>query len=111
MEPQTIKIDEIEYVRKDSIAQPDIIGDVKIVILQRGWVMVGRLEEVSDTKLKLHNASSIRRWGTKQGLGEIAKNGPLANTILDKCNGIVEFHPVTVIATIACEESKWKPSL
>lgn len=111
MEPQTIKIDEIEYVRKDSISKPDIVGDVKIIILQRGWVMVGRLVRTPDENYRLLNASSIRRWGTTQGLGQIAKDGLTKDTKLDKCHGVVEFHPLTMIASIACEESKWTPSL
>ncbi len=37
-EPKTLKIDDIEYVRADSVK--DFDGDIKIVILQRGWIMV-----------------------------------------------------------------------
>lgn len=85
-------------------------GNIKIVILQRGWVMVGRFErEGSDCRL--HNASIIRSWGTTRGLGEIALNGPTANTKLDPTNGVVEFDYLTVIATIECQEEKWSNAL
>lgn len=103
-------INGVDYVRKDSNKQEDIKGDFKIVVLQRGWVMVGRLER-KDSECKLHQASVIRSWGTKKGLGELAKEGPQTNTILDKCYGIVEFDYLTVVCSIACEVKKWQSVL
>jgi hypothetical protein len=110
---QTTNINEIEvngvqYVRKDSVTVTnEFKGDLKIVILQRGWVMVGKFER-NGSECKLHNASVIRTWGTNKGVGELAANGPLTNTKLDPCNGVVEFDYLTVVATISCNESKWK---
>lgn len=99
-----IRIDEVEYVRQEAS------GNIKIVILQRGWVMVGRLER-EGSECKLHDASVIRAWGTTSGLGEIAAGGPTSSTKLDRCNGVVEFDWLTVVAAIACEESKWASAL
>lgn len=96
------------YAGKDAVKEPS--GDLKIVILQRGWVMIGRLER-DGSDCKLHNASVIRRWGTTQGLGELALKGKLADTQLDKCNGLVEFDWLTVVATISVDESKWEKEL
>lgn len=109
MKPETIKIDEVEYVRKDSM-NTTIIGNIKIVILQRGWVMVGYFER-NGNDCKLSKASVIRSWGTTKGLGEIAVGGPTSSTKLDKCHGLVEFDYLTVVAQVACEESKWKTAL
>lgn len=81
-------------------------GDIKIVVLQRGWCLVGRLER-NGSECKLHNASVIRCWGTTKGLGEIAGEGPKISTKLDKCNGLVEFDYLTVVCAITCKESKW----
>ena len=81
-------------------------GDLKIVVLQRGWVMVGRLER-NGSECKLHNASVIRCWGTTKGLGEIAQEGPKSSTKLDKCGGTVEFDYLTVVCAITCKESVW----
>ena len=88
----------------------ELNGDLKIVILQRGWVMVGRFERF-ENDCKLHNASVIRVWGTTGGLGEIASNGPTSSTKLDPCNGLVEFDYLTVVAMISCNEEKWKKCL
>ena len=81
-------------------------SEIRIVILQRGNVIVGRYER-DGQYCKLHDASVIRLWGTTRGLGELAANGPTANTKLDPCNGLVEFHELTVVCTIACNPSKW----
>lgn len=107
--PESIKIDEVEYVRKDSL-NTTITGNIKIVILQRGWIMVGYFER-SGNDCKLSKASVIRSWGTTKGLGEIALGGPTSSTKLDKCHGLVEFDYLTVVAQVACEESKWKNAL
>jgi hypothetical protein len=109
MKPETIRIDEVEYVRKDSI-NDSITGNIKIVILQRGWVMVGYFERTGND-CKLSKASVIRKWGTTKGLGEIAGNGPTKDTVLDKCYGVVEFDYLTVVAMISVEESKWQTKL
>jgi hypothetical protein len=100
-----------KYLLADSV-QPaaQFNGDTKIVVLQRGWVMVGKLEKTG-SDCKLHNASVIRAWGTTKGLGEIAAEGPKSSTKLDKCNGLVEFDSLTVVCSIACNEEKWKNAL
>ena len=105
--PEVIKIDEVEYVRKDSM--PKATGEIRIVILQRGWVVVGRFSQVG-SNCKLTNANIIRTWGTTKGLGEIAMNGPTSKTVLDRSPEI-NFHELTVIAMINCVESAWNTKL
>jgi hypothetical protein len=109
------KIDEVvikgrKYVPADTVKIKEFNGTTKIVILQRGWVMVGKFER-KGSDCKLHNASVIRSWGTTKGLGEIAANGPTSKTILDKTYGVVEFDYLTVVAALSVEESKWKASV
>ena len=84
-------------------------SDVRIVILQRGWVMVGRYKQEGD-ECTLSDCSTIRIWGTTKGLGEIAEGGPTASTKLDK-QPTARFHLLTVIATIDAVESKWRKHL
>ena len=100
----SVVIDGQEYdlVKSVSGSAPD----VRIVILQRGWVMVGRFSrEGSDCVLR--DASVIRLWGTEQGLGQLAENGPTSKTKLDRCHGKVQFDWLTVVAPIGCKESSW----
>lgn len=77
-----------------------------ILVLQRGWVVVGDLTSEDDSKVHLDNASVIRRWGTSKGLGELALEGPKHGTVLDPC-GVVEAHPLAIVLRIPCEASKW----
>jgi hypothetical protein len=98
------------YVAKESVVEKDTNSDIKIVVLQRGWIVVGRFSR-EGTQCQLSNASVIRQWGTTQGLGEIAEGGPTATTKLDKCRGVVKFDYLTVILTIDCEAGKWQSKL
>ena len=102
-----ITIEGKDYVPADSVQEYD--GDIKIVILQRGWVMIGRFER-DGNDCKLHNASVIRKWGTTKGLPELCL-GKTNDTVLDKCFGVVEFDYLTVIATLAVKEEVWEKLL
>lgn len=82
--------------------------DIRIVILQRGWVFVGRFSQ-DGTRCRLDEASCIRVWGTTRGLGELVQ-GPTGSTKLDPA-GEVSFHELTVVATLKCEASKWAQHL
>jgi len=108
MSLKEISLDGVKYIKADSIQQ--VPTNIKIVVLQRGWVLIGRFEK-DGTHCKLHNASVIRSWGTTKGLGELAESGKLKDTKLDKCNGLVEFDILTVVLTISVNEDKWKSEL
>jgi len=79
---------------------------MKICVLLSGWVLVGNLERDGDEYI-LTQGSVIRRWGTTEGLGELAMKGPLPETKLDK-TPLVKFHKTQMIFSISCDESKWK---
>ena len=99
---QEIVIDGTTYVPKGS---QSFTGDIKIVILQRGWVYVGRFSR-NGNDCQLTNASCIRTWGTTKGLQELV-NGVTSKTVLDKCDGVVEFDWLTVVHTITVNPEKW----
>lgn len=100
--PQSVVVDGRTYVLQPSPSA------IKIVILQRGWVMIGRWSRDGDD-CSLDNAHVIRQWGTKKGIGELV-GGPTSSTVLDPA-GHVEFHILTVVATIDAEESAWASRL
>jgi|LakMenE18May11ns_1017448.scaffolds.fasta_scaffold8996020_1 hypothetical protein len=100
---QEIVIDGTTYVPKSSAV--NYTGDIKIVILQRGWVYIGRFSREGND-CKLTNASCIRTWGTSKGLQELV-NGATSKTVLDKCEGVVEFDWLTVVHTITVNPDKW----
>lgn len=81
------------------------LSPISIVILDRGFVLVGAAVVDGDWVVTT-NASIIRRWGTTKGLGELAANGPLENTKLDPI-GTVRSPLRALIGLVACEPSKW----
>ncbi len=103
MKANEVVVDGIVYVPKTPAS-----SSVKIVILQRGWVMVGRWSRDGDM-CSLDDASVIRIWGTTRGLGELV-TGPTSTTKLDPA-GHVEFHILTTVVVIDAEEAKWAASL
>jgi len=78
---------------------------VQIVILQRGWVVVGHAYKSPD-RVRVDNAAVIRRWGTTKGLGELAEKGPLGETVLDSCPP-VQTHPLVVVAMMEATANAW----
>lgn len=78
----------------------------QIVVLQRGWVVVGEMTKEGNACV-LHNASVIRRWGTSNGLPELAEFGPLPETKLEKATHPIRFHYMTVVLTLECSK-KWR---
>lgn len=96
------------FKKNKSAPQEKDMG-ISIVILQRGWVMVGYLTKKGHDCI-LEKASVIRNWGTSNGLGEIVINGPTSSTKLDKC-GVVRFHELTSIAIMQGEKCKWEKHL
>lgn len=80
-----------------------------IIVLQRGWIMVCELQsrDWDSLFLKATKCATIRRWGTSAGLGELAKSGPLRDTILDKETD--QQIPVFSIVKgpMECDEKGW----
>ena len=100
---ETISVNGVEYVRKDAVL--DTAGDVKIAVLDRGFVYVGRVGYEGDF-LILTNARNIRKWGTTKGLGELV-NGPRADTVTDAV-GTVRAPLRALISLIDVVGAKWK---
>jgi len=103
-EPNTIKINEVEYIRKG--LDDETKGDIKIAVLDRGFVYVGRVSDVDDNFLVLTSAKNVRKWGTSKGLGELV-NGPLPGTVLDPV-GTVRVPFRALMHLIDVSQSKWK---
>ncbi len=77
----------------------------KIVVLHRGWIVVGNVS-TSENEVLVEGGHVIRRWGTTEGLGEIAIKGPLPQTKLDKIPTL-RVHCLGVVLTLDCNQEKW----
>jgi hypothetical protein len=104
--PNSIKIDSVEYVRADSVKP--FGGDIKIVVMDRGFVYVGETKVEGDWVL-MTRAKNIRKWGTSRGLGELTK-GPLGGTVLDSV-GSLKAPMRALIHIINVDSEKWTASL
>ena len=95
-----INLNGVEYISANKSE------DIRIVILQRGWVFIGRYSQ-SGNECMLTDAKNYRYQGGKQGFGFVANNGPSSDCKLDPCELPIKFHPLTVIATLDCNGDKW----
>jgi hypothetical protein len=77
------------------------MAETKIVVLDRGFVYVGKVADEGDN-IKISKARNIRRWGTTRGLGELAIGGPTKDTTLDDV-GTVLAPKRAVIHLIECK--------
>jgi hypothetical protein len=82
-----------------------------ICVLPRGWVKCGYVERTTDPvgrpMVTLSRSATVRQWGTEQGLGQLAFEGPIKDkTILDPSDEIV-VPAENILFSIPCDESKW----
>ncbi len=92
--PQTMMIDNVKYIREDSVPTGEI-GEKRIIVADRGWVFVGDCIDNDDGSVTINNAKNIRRWGTDRGLGQLV-NGPLENTVTDDYGTVKTVAIVTI---------------
>lgn len=86
--------------------QPTIEHGLKIVVLDKGFVYVGRVTTDGEW-VHIANAHNIRRWGTTQGLGQLALSGPTTSTELDAVGTVkAPFHALQHL--IAVTADAWK---
>jgi hypothetical protein len=99
---KVITVDGVEYRH---VAAP---SEVRIVVLQRGWIVVGRWAQDGD-EVVVRDASVVRFWGTTRGLGELF-DGPTKTTKLDPA-GTVRANAAAVVLTIDVDAEAWAEHL
>ena len=92
----------------DSAPAPPLtsVDGFGIVIADRGHIWVGELKD-SGEWIAIRRARAVRKWGTQNGINELAANGPLEDTKLDAPASLLWVRKRAVIACIPSEESKW----
>lgn len=58
--PNTIKIDDVEYVRSDLCVQP-VSGTRAVIVVDRGWIFAGDVIR-ENGRIKLSRAIHVFRW-------------------------------------------------
>jgi len=92
--PNTLMIDDVKYIREDSVRALEI-GDKRIIVADKGWVFVGDCIDNADGSVTIYNTKNIRRWGTTRGLGELI-HGPLVDTVVDDYGTVKTIAIVTI---------------
>lgn len=80
-------------------------NELAIVVADRGWVWVGMACHEGDF-IEIADARCVRRWGTTQGLAQLATFGPQSDTKLESPS-TVRVPVRSVVAVIPCEADKW----
>jgi hypothetical protein len=60
-----------------------LVSRWEIVVLDRGWVLVGFVKGHANGDLRISQGAVIRVWGTTKGLGQLAFEGAQPATKLD----------------------------
>ncbi len=68
--PDTMMIDDIKYVREDSV-QSTPAGPRAVLVLDSGWVFAGDVED-DEGRIRLSNAVQVRHWSSVGFEGMIA---------------------------------------
>lgn len=93
-----IIVDGVRFIRA-------VDGPIKIVVMERGFVYVGKVVNGTDGVVTIHGARSIIRWGTTGHLGGLV-DGPLVETRLGApC--VVTTRIQQVIHTIEVNQNGW----
>lgn len=71
MSDERITVNGVEYVRAD-LAEPSRPGKRYVVVLDRGWIVAGDVEEI-DGRLKITRALHVRKWD------DVGFDGMIAN--------------------------------
>lgn len=96
---ESVLIDGVRYVRE---REP---SEIKILVLQRGWVVVGRITR-EGSQVVFSGGHVVRRWGTTAGIGQLAKEGPLPDTVLDQYER-GSCHELAIVVEFDCEVGRW----
>ncbi len=101
------ELKEISRMFFEKSTQPkDPGGAMRIVVLDRGWVVVGELT-LKDNEYILLNSRVIRKWGTTDGLMQLANHGPTDKTVLEEI-GTIRFNAQSVVLQFEVEDkTKW----
>ena len=70
MKPETIKIDEVTYVRSDAV-KPRILGTRAVVVVDRGWIFAGDVTRANG-RIRLSRAIHVFKWESVGFAGMIA---------------------------------------
>jgi len=82
-------------------------GDIKIVVLDKGWVYVGEFDDSDPDFVVIRSARHFIRWGTSMGLTELI-SGPTSETKLSAVAPLVKAPADKLLFVIDVDQKKWQ---
>ena len=79
-----------------------------IYMMERGFVIVGRKIGDDGPFVILGDCACVRRWGTSKGIGQLAAEGPLRETILDPQPEGTCLRLSHCMEMIPCNPQRWE---
>lgn len=114
-EIETIKINEVEYVRKDSCEKPDLAKNIVMVRTYSAGVHFGELVSREGKEVVLKNAHRVFYWSNACSLSQLSVDGStdpnnkismaVSEIILTEA---IEIIPLTTKAFAALTSKIWK---
>lgn len=81
--------------------------DFGIVVVDNGFVFLGEYNYSEDDNLQLGIACMIREYGTVEGLGQLAIEGPQKETVMDPVPVGLMIPGGRVVFCMPCDQEKW----
>ena len=109
MEPKTIKIDNVEYVRKDDYTPAQTLNGLKYVIVRTysAGCFAGYLDKMNGQEVTLLNARRLWYWEGAASLSQLAEEGvskPNSCKFPQEVNEIILLQAIEII--YASEEAR-----
>ena len=82
---------------------------IQLIVVDNGFVYVGNIH-YEDGFYVVTNGFNVRKSGTTRGFGELAFNGPLADSELDPCPPVL-VPEGRMCHLIGCSAGKWAATI
>lgn len=110
-EPKTIKIDEVEYVRKDSLEKPaETVDGMQYSIIRgdRSGVFAGYVKERKGNEVTIINARRLWYWDGAASISQLAVDGVSKPQNCKFPKEVAELLVLDAIEIIPCTEKAQK---
>jgi hypothetical protein len=80
---------------------------LQIVVLDNGFIFIGEVM-IGSGWGSIYNGYNVRKYGTRDGLPQLANAGEQAETVLDKCETVLRFPVPRLLFLLECNRAKWR---
>jgi len=98
-----IEVNGVEYVRAGCVQQVDPVGNRHVVVVDRGWIFAGDLEEVGN-RLKLSRAVWVFHWKSI-GFNGVIEDPKSSKVEIRPMNNIIDIPMASEVYRIKVEET------